>query len=251
MAEPCDMRVPEFASIGDAEREPVIGSLRQSMVADQCLDRNARVIRNICLLYRIPGLQLTADEAAHLSKLTGDEADGGTQKVLFERKPLFYESDMQVILKQQARAWHLDHRPLLAMLRCLPDDTARRYFFGETFLHRWVSLAHAAAIKETLTLEHIKNDPSILIDGAQKAVLGSRHLRQAWTQLIDSHVALRHGVLGYPQDKQDDARQIDFGEIGVGRKVEDDYDVVLPPDELAELVASAAPKVPAAVSEEG
>ncbi|KAJ1938109.1 hypothetical protein FBU59_004546, partial [Linderina macrospora] len=185
---------------------------------------------------------LTADEAAYLSQLTGDEAVDNQQKVVFQRKPLFYESDMQVILKQQARAWHLDYRPLLVMLRGLPDDTARRYFFGETFLHRWVSLAHAAAIKETLTLEHIRNDPSVLTNGAPGVVLGSRHLKQAWKQLIDSHVALRHGVLGYPQDKQAGAQQVDFGEIGVGRKVDDDYEVVLPPSKLAELVASAIPE---------
>ncbi|KAJ1846623.1 hypothetical protein LPJ57_008977, partial [Coemansia sp. RSA 486] len=236
----CDMQAPDYArSTGSTSTLPMVGSLRQALVADQCLERNARIIRNICLLYQVPGLELNEKEAEHLQRLANIDAT-----TRFLREGLYNEP---VGLPKQPRrnAWNLDHRPLTVMLRSLPDDVGRRFFFGETFLHRWISVAQALAVREQLSLEAIKQNPAVLSGSAQSALLGSRHLTQAWTQLLESYVALRDGVVAYDsspggsaleaakqlsideKSKNDSGilplhRQVDFGDIGIGRKAQDD-----------------------------
>ncbi|KAJ2888597.1 hypothetical protein FB639_000529, partial [Coemansia asiatica] len=241
----CDMQTPDYARLAGSTSTTslqMVGSLRQALVADQCLERNARVIRNICLLYQVPGLELNEKEAEHLAVLASTKPT-----TRFLREGLYNES---VGLPKQPRRniWNLDHRPLTVMLRSLPDDVGRRFFFGETFLHRWISLAQALAVREQLSLDAIKQNPAVLSDFAQTALLGSHHLTQAWTQLLESYVALHNGVVAYDnadglaQDNSKQSviesnkttetstsgsilslhRQVDFGNIGIGRKAQDD-----------------------------
>ncbi|KAJ2003634.1 hypothetical protein H4R26_002962 [Coemansia thaxteri] len=271
----CDMRQPDFTvqsltpePIPTLNSQPVVGSLRQAVVADQCLDRNARVIRNICLLYKVPGLTLSDQEAAHLANLASgprlsDTVPGDENPTIFSRESLYDESALLALPKQPRKnTWHLDYRPLKTMLRSLPDDIAKRYFFGETFLHRWISLAQALAVRETFDLDSIRQNPAILMANSSNAFLASKHLSEAWTQLLESHISLRRGMLASPADHAfDDAepvegsseadtalltddgarandsvdvasdtsllpvhRLVDFSEVGIGRKVDDDMD---------------------------
>ncbi|KAJ2236826.1 hypothetical protein IWW45_001474 [Coemansia sp. RSA 485] len=236
----CDMQAPDYARLtGSTSTLPMVGSLRQALVADQCLERNARIIRNICLLYHVPGLELNEKEAEHLQRLANIDA---TTKFLREG---LYNEPVGLPKQPRRNAWNLDHRPLTVMLRSLPDDVGRRFFFGETFLHRWISVAQALAVREQLSLEAIKQNPAVLSGSAQSALLGSRHMTQAWTQLLESYVALRDGVVAYDsspggsaledvkqlsideKSKNDSGilplhRQVDFGDIGIGRKAQDD-----------------------------
>ncbi|KAJ1941865.1 hypothetical protein GGF37_003358, partial [Kickxella alabastrina] len=233
----CDMQSPEYAQQTDStSAQQMVGSLRQSLIAEQCLDRNARVIRNICLLYQVPGLELSDQEAAHLETLS---KTGGSK--VFLRETL-YNEPVGLPKQPKRNTWNLDYRPFTVMLRSLPDDVGRRFFFGETFLHRWISLAQALAVREKLSLEAIRADPSVLVTAARDGLLGSRHLVQAWMQLLESYVALRHGVIAYRSGKKAADkplvaaevesengilplhRQVDFAEIGIGRKAEDDMD---------------------------
>ncbi|KAJ1813198.1 hypothetical protein LPJ56_005245, partial [Coemansia sp. RSA 2599] len=237
----CDMQTPDYArSVDSTSMLPMVGSLRQAIVADQCLERNARVIRNICLLYQIPGLELNEEEARHLERLAKTGA-----ATRFMREELHNEPTG--IPKQPRRnVWNLDHRPLAVMLRSLPDDVGRRFFFGETFLHRWISLAQALAVRQQLSLDAIRRNPSVLSEFGRTALLGSRHLTQAWTQMLESYVALRDGVVAYDStggsvlgdaaaqsvvvdgNRAEDSgilplhRQVDFADIGIGRKAQDD-----------------------------
>ncbi|KAJ1729527.1 hypothetical protein LPJ61_003477 [Coemansia biformis] len=258
---PCNMQSPLRATPGaDATGQVLVGSLRQAMVADQCMERNARVIRNICLLYRIPELELNRAEADYLRQTAGGAGleatsceDGG---LTFYRRPLYAETGTPIRSKQQRRGgWYLDHRPLVAMLQSLPDDVGRRYFFAESFLHRWISLAQALSVRERTSLEAIRRNPALLTEAGRGAVLSSQHLRAAWSQFLESFVALRHGVVTYqpegsacdtvaegPDDIDDSRakephtearvasilplhRQVDFDEIGVGHRVEDIMDI--------------------------
>ncbi|KAJ2745613.1 hypothetical protein GGI19_006486, partial [Coemansia pectinata] len=147
------------------------------------------------------------------------------------------------------------------MLRSLPDDIGRRFFFGETFLHRWISLAQALAVRETLSLEAIRQNPAVLLTTSSSALLASKHLAEAWRQVLESHIALKRGMLtnsasNIPVDaepvegsggadsalvaasdreaKENEAelesllpvhRRVDFSEVGVGRRVDDDMDI--------------------------
>ncbi|KAJ1965227.1 hypothetical protein GGI12_000916 [Dipsacomyces acuminosporus] len=284
LSTPCDMQAPELSSGSDQSQQQVVGSLRQSLVADQCLDRNARVIRNICLLYRIPGLELTSKEASYLASVTGDadmleQSQSALQNVVFNRESLYRDDDDRILPKQPRKnTWHLDYRPLTVMLRSLPDDVARRYFFAETFLHRWISIAHALAIREKLSLESIKRKPVALAEATGDTFLASRHLNMAWVQLIKSHIALRQGMLALPHSSNDGDggdggkfaaieppessageevkaggkastsgssripahRLVDYSEIGIGRMAEDDMDVspALPIVESSKAIGS-------------
>ncbi|KAJ2708480.1 hypothetical protein H4R19_004724, partial [Coemansia spiralis] len=261
----CNMESPMRAASDDAAgKRALVGSLRQAMVAEQCMERNARVIRNICLLYQIPGLELDRTEADYLRRMAGDaeleavDCEGGG--LAFHRQPLYGESGAPIRSRQgpQRRGgWYIDHRPLVAMLQSLSDDVARRYFFAETFLHRWISLAQALAVRESTSLEAIRHNPLLLTEAGRAAVLTSRHLRAAWTQVLEAFVAMRRGMIAYqPESTGGDAatestvdaghavateeaqqgaaqaasisplhRQVDFDEVGVGHRVEDIMDV--------------------------
>ncbi|KAJ2800418.1 hypothetical protein H4R20_004071 [Coemansia guatemalensis] len=257
-----DMRSPMKTRSDGAgtDKRVIVGSLRQSMVANQCLERNARVIRNICLLYRISGLELDSTESDYFKRMSGDasfEAEEGKDSTLvFHRQSMYSEMNTQVLARQRQHhggGWYLDHRPLAAMLLTMPDDVARRYFFAETFLHRWISLAHALAVRENLDLKALRGDPTLLTKVGTTAVLGSRHLRMAWSQLLESFVALRQGMLShtsvkagevdaagdiqdggnlYAEQTENDGaevfslhRRVDFDEAGIGRRTEDIMDI--------------------------
>ncbi|KAJ1719615.1 hypothetical protein LPJ53_005651 [Coemansia erecta] len=217
----------------------MVGTLRQLMVADQCLERNAKIIRNICLLYRVSGLELNEREMDHLSKQNQTEAAAR----IFYRESLYNEPEGLPKLQPRRNLWHLDYRPLTAMLRSMPDDVARRFFLGETILHRWISLAQALAIREQVSLEDVRRDPGLLAVYGRGTVLKTEHLVQAWTQLLESYVALRNGVdeadrvaataetkeaLSDTKAVEDSKiitplhQMVDFGEIGIGRKALDE-----------------------------
>ncbi|KAJ2759506.1 hypothetical protein IWQ56_005722, partial [Coemansia nantahalensis] len=211
---PCQMESPlRVAADGAAGRQALVGTVRQAMVADQCMERNARVIRNICLLYQIPGLELSPAEAAYLRRVAGPgeleavACEGGG--LAFHRQLLYGEAGAPIRAKpgpQRRGGWFLDHRPLVAMLQSLSDDVARRYFFAETFLHRWISLAQALAVRESTSLEDIRRNPLLLTEAGRAAVLTSRHLRAAWSQLLEAFVAMRRGMVAYqPESTGDDA----------------------------------------------
>ncbi|KAJ2155901.1 hypothetical protein GGF46_005531 [Coemansia sp. RSA 552] len=255
MSEPCNMQAPLQGEGGRV----VTGSLRQLSVASQCLERNARVVRNICLLYQIPGLELESQEADYMRRLAdvqelaaAETSDGG---LVFRRRPLYEEpaaedggavvSKQVLSLRGGRKLWSLDQRALMVMLLTMPDDVGRRYFFSETFLHRWVSLAQALAVKERVSPEAMRRNPALLAEAGRLGVLGSRHLRQAWTQLLQSFAALKRGVLGHPPASTESTgatkdgggsatdalgvsplhSQMDFDEVGIGRRAEDTYDV--------------------------
>ncbi|KAJ2779375.1 hypothetical protein H4R18_004043 [Coemansia javaensis] len=258
---PCNMQSPlREADDSQAAGEPLAGTLREAVVADQCIERNARVIRNICLLYRISGLELGRREAEYVRAMAGEAvlearstADGG---LVFRRRPLYDEAGAgarPASARRGREGWYLDHRPLVAMLQSLPDDVARRYFFAESFLHRWISLAQALAVRESVSLEAIRKDPRLLTETGRSASIASRHLRAAWTQFLESFAALKRGLLAHSPEyasgdvgaESPDAprqaegtpgarilplhRQVDFDEIGVGHRVEDTMDVVPDP----------------------
>ncbi|KAJ2799437.1 hypothetical protein H4S07_005437, partial [Coemansia furcata] len=264
MSVACNMQQPEFArhSTATHSNQPIVGSLRQLLAADQCLDRNARVIRNICLLYRVPGLALNDQEAAHLAALSNQSELVGGFPSVFNRISLYDETEARILPKQPRKnTWCLDYRPLAVMLRSLPDDIGRRFFFGETFLHRWISLAQALAVRDTLSLEAIRLNPAVLLKTSSNALLGSKHLAEAWQQVLESHIALKRGMLANldsnipvdiePVEGSGDAdsalmatcdhetkeseteseaplpvhRRVDFSEVGVGRRVDDDMDI--------------------------
>ncbi|KAJ2909541.1 hypothetical protein GGI21_001779, partial [Coemansia aciculifera] len=254
MSVACDMQQPDFAS---HSVQPIVGSLRQLLVADQCLDRNARVIRNICLLYKVPGLVLNEQEAAYLAAISEKSGPVGKNPTSFTRVSLYDEPDSTTLPKQSRKnTWCLDYRPLAVMLRSLPDDVARRFFFGETFLHRWISLAQALAVRESLDLEAIRQNPAELLKVGLSAMLTSKHLAEAWSQVLESHIALKRGILANSANDalfgaqraegNEDAdsprvsaseseidldsqvslhRRVDFAEVGVGRRVDDDMDI--------------------------
>ncbi|KAJ2415252.1 hypothetical protein GGI10_001821 [Coemansia sp. RSA 2530] len=273
MSTACDMQPPELVPANPSH--PIVGSLRQVLVADQCLDRNARVIRNICLLYKVPGLALNDQEAAYLASNQPEPA--GEYPSVFNRESLYDEADSQILPKQPRKnTWCLDYRPIAVMLRSLPDDIGRRFFFGETFLHRWISLAQALAVRETLSLAAIKLNPGLLLKASSHALLTSMHLEEAWRQVLESHIALKRGMLAsvasnIPADiepvegsggadsalvTKDDGetkeceaeleamlpvhRRVDFAEVGVGRRVEDDMDIAPAMPTPAALLEGAA-----------
>ncbi|KAJ2383758.1 hypothetical protein GGI05_005210, partial [Coemansia sp. RSA 2603] len=214
--------------------ETMIGTLRQLMIADQCLERNAKVIRNICLLYRVSGLELNEREMEQFSKK--NQVDTPTR--LFYRESLYNEPEGLPKLQPRRNLWHLDYRPLTAMLRSMPDDVARRFFLGETILHRWVSLAQALAVREQVSLEDVRRDPGLLAVYGRGTVLKTEHFVRAWSQLLESYVALRNGVdegshgssAVNTEEKQADSetveesriitplhQMVNFSEIGIGR----------------------------------
>ncbi|KAJ2055088.1 hypothetical protein GGI08_004271 [Coemansia sp. S2] len=292
MSVACDMQQPEFVRhLTTAQSsQPIVGSLRQLLVADQCLDRNARVIRNICLLYKVPGLALSDQEAAYLATMSNQQEPVGETPSVFNRVSLYDETDAQILPKQPRKnTWCLDYRPLAVMLRSLPDDIGRRFFFGETFLHRWISLAQALAVRETLSLEAIRQNPAVLLKASSSALLASTHVAEAWRQVLESHIALKRGMLAssasnVPVDaepvegsgdtdstllvasdreaKESEAelesllpvhRRVDFSEVGVGRRVDDDMDIApamaAPTAVLDEVIDSGSAKSVEAVSE--
>ncbi|KAJ1797258.1 hypothetical protein LPJ59_003252 [Coemansia sp. RSA 2399] len=256
-AKPYDMSPPGFVQqepgSGDAA---MVGSLRQLLNAEQCLERNARSVRNICLLYKVPGLELSNEELAFLKahpqnaepnpkasigipnkakKRSRNSENVYTRGSLYELD----EDEAVVVTLLRKDLWGLDHRPLVTMLRSLPDDVARRFFIGETFLHRWISLAQALAIRESVDFG--KDSKSFLTSQriAENAFIGSRHLIKAWVQLLESSVALRQGYaaasVGEDEEMPTEAKipsgilalhgQVDFADIGVGRRAEDDMEL--------------------------
>ncbi|KAJ1859200.1 hypothetical protein GGH12_002916 [Coemansia sp. RSA 1822] len=259
----CDMRpVVPAASTEDGDDTCVVGSLRQALVASQCLVRNAGVMRNICLLYQIPGFELNSTETQYFKSMysSGVESDtrvGADGGLVFPRQPLYSDPGAQALPKQHGRnGWTLDQRALAVMLSSLPDDVAQRYFFSETFLHRWILLAQVLAVKEGVNIEAIRRDPAVLRQTGRAAMIRSGHLRTAWDKMLESFIALRKGVMGHPlpqpdgagaaETVQDDAaaeptkntsdrsgesrlyplhRKLNFSEAGVGRRAEDNLDV--------------------------
>ncbi|KAJ2083030.1 hypothetical protein H4R24_001146 [Coemansia sp. RSA 988] len=257
---PIDMQSPLQTGSDDAgtNKHVIVGSLRQSMVANQCLERNARVIRNICLLYHISGLELDSVESDYFKRMsagTNFEAEKGKDsRLIFHRRPMYSETNTQALTRQRhGGGWYLDHRPLATMLLTMPDDIARRYFFAETFLHRWISLAHALAVREKLDLKALREDPTLLTKVGSTAVLSSHNLRMAWSQLLESCVALRQGMHPHPSPKSGEVdvvsnsqdgsnlfpermendgtevfslhQRVDFDEAGIGRRTEDIMDI--------------------------
>ncbi|KAJ2399407.1 hypothetical protein GGI23_002675 [Coemansia sp. RSA 2559] len=258
-AKPYDMSPPGFVQqqpgSGDAA---MVGSLRQLLNAEQCLERNARSVRNICLLYKIPGLELSNEELTFLKahtrnaepnpnpKASNSISNQGEERLrnsenVYPRRSLYELDEDEAMAATALRKdlWALDHRPLVTMLRSLPDDVARRFFIGETFLHRWISLAQALAIRESVDLG--TNTRSFLASQriAENAFIGSHHLRKAWIQLLESSVALRQGYaaasVGENEEIPTEAKlpsgilalheQVDFADIGVGRRAEDDMEL--------------------------
>ncbi|KAJ2744066.1 hypothetical protein GGI20_003261 [Coemansia sp. BCRC 34301] len=278
MSVACDMQQPKL--VGHSIK-PIVGSLRQLLVADQCLDRNARVIRNICLLYKVPGFVLSDQEAACLATMANQPGSTGGSPSVFNRVSLYDDANTQILPNNQRKnTWCLDYRPLTVMLRSLPDDVARRFFFGETFLHRWISLAQALAVRESLSLEAIRQNPAVLLGTGSTSLLTSTHLAEAWRQILESHIALKRGILansdsnssvdaqqvegskdtdsplvtaGDRQFNEDVAdvesqmplhQRVDFAEVGVGRRVDDDLDIApVLEDPATELVEGADAKV--------
>ncbi|KAJ2584615.1 hypothetical protein GGH95_000261 [Coemansia sp. RSA 1836] len=259
MSVACGMQQPDFVL---HSTQPIIGSIRQQLVADQCLDRNARVIRNIFLLYKVPGLALSDQEATYLAAISNRSGPVGERPSVFNRVSLYDETTTHILSKQPRKnTWFLDYRPLTVMLRSLPDDVARRFFFGETFLHRWISLAQALAVRESLNLEAIRQNPAVLLATGSNVLLTSKHLAEAWRQVLESHIALKRGMLANlatnssvdaqrAEDSEDadsalvaagDCKanegvadlgsqlplhqRVDFAEVGVGRRVDDDMDI--------------------------
>ncbi|KAJ2630672.1 hypothetical protein H4R22_002505 [Coemansia sp. RSA 1290] len=221
----CDMRAPVHGS------DAIVGSLRQALVARQCLDRNASVIRNICLLYRIPGFVLNSDEAQAYVATYNDtsspqlESDGK----LKSKRQLLHDSDT---MKLPGRGgWTLDQRAISIMLHHLPDDIARRYFLSETFLHRWILLAQVLAVKGSISADDIRSNPSVLQQTSSSALIGSQHIRAAWIKMLQSLVALRQGVQAQTLPQPDDSglfslhRCLDFADAGIGRRIDDGLDV--------------------------
>ncbi|KAJ2358369.1 hypothetical protein GGF43_000848, partial [Coemansia sp. RSA 2618] len=261
---PCDMRPLAQETLAEISGGGhVVGSLRQALVANQCLERNAGVMRNICLLYQIPGFELDSAETQYFKMTYDSGADGDTHAgadggLVFPRRSLYSDPGAQALPKQHGRSgWTLDQRPLSVLLRSLPDDIARRYFFSETFLHRWILLAQVLAVKEGVSIEAIRRDPAALRQIGRTAMLRSSHLRAAWVKMLESFIALRQGVMqplppqpddsGAAKTAQNDAaaeastdasdggsdksrvfplhRELNFGEAGIGRRAEDSLDV--------------------------
>ncbi|KAJ2366591.1 hypothetical protein H4S01_002624 [Coemansia sp. RSA 2610] len=238
-----------------------VGSLRRAFVASQCLERNASIIRNICLLYRIPGFELNDVEAQCYRSMypvganVQVRADGG---LVFPHWSLYSDPEQLQASKLQGRdVWTLDQRALSVMLHSLPDDVARRYFFTETFLHRWILLAQALAVQEGTGVEAIRKDPTLLSRVGGNAMLKSSHIRAAWLKMLESYIAMCKGLQtdGLPWSegtgaadaaKTDEGKesadvsgqthvfplhqQLNFDETGVGRWPEDNMDV--PSDEI-------------------
>ncbi|KAJ2198616.1 hypothetical protein EV180_001353 [Coemansia sp. RSA 518] len=259
----CDMRpVIPAVSTEDNGDKCVVGSLRQAMVASQCLVRNAGVMRNICLLYQIPGFELNSTEAQYFKSVYGIGVESDTRAgtdggLVFPRQLLYSDPGAQALPKKHGRnGWTLDQRALAVMLSSLPDDVAQRYFFSETFLHRWILLTQVLAVKEGVSIEAIRHDPAVLKQTGRTAMIRSGHLRTAWDKMLESFIALRKGVMGHslpqPDDTggaettQDDAvaestkstsdtsgesrlyplhRKLNFSEAGIGRRAEDNMDV--------------------------
>ncbi|KAJ1769265.1 hypothetical protein LPJ74_004202 [Coemansia sp. RSA 1843] len=244
---PYDMSPPEFVrqELGSSDKM-MVGSLRQLLNAEQCLERNARIIRNICLLFKVPGLELSKDEAALMETqipCTRDWTEGSSRSSdnVYCRE-ILYEVNSDYI--QMSRSpfkslWGLDYLPLVTMLRSLPDDIARRFFIGETFLHRWISLAQALAIRDKADFGKDSKHSFSSEKLAMGAFLGSRHLRKAWTQLLESSMALRQGYATESTSENEEKStndkpstsifalhgQVDFADIGVGRRTEDDMEI--------------------------
>ncbi|KAJ2685720.1 hypothetical protein GGH99_003681 [Coemansia sp. RSA 1285] len=248
-AEPYDMNPPGFVKQDTgSDGKRMVGSLRQLLNAEQCLDRNARTIRNVCLLYGVNGLELTNEEAAFLEAQTksvdticaDNESDKPSDNIY--RRETLYARDQSTVKYAQLLnrdPWELDYRALAVMLRSLPDDIARRYFIGETFIHRWISLAQALSIKEWVDSNSAKHSLLNLSSASSKEVLKSSHLRKAWIQLLESSVAMRKGYAMEKSSEIEEApavrkstsgifalhEQVDFADIGIGRMLEDDEEL--------------------------
>ncbi|KAJ2510626.1 hypothetical protein H4217_007781, partial [Coemansia sp. RSA 1939] len=248
-AEPYDMNPPGFVKQDTgSDGKRMVGSLRQLLNAEQCLDRNARTIRNVCLLYGVNGLELTNEEAAFLEAQTksvdticaDNESDKPSDNI-YRRETLYARDHSTVKYAQLLNRdpWELDYRALAVMLRSLPDDIARRYFIGETFIHRWISLAQALSIKEWVDSNSAKHSLLNLSSASSKEVLKSSHLRKAWIQLLESSVAMRKGYAMEKSSEIEEApamrkstsgifalhEQVDFADIGIGRMLEDDEEL--------------------------
>ncbi|KAJ2549032.1 hypothetical protein EV175_004600, partial [Coemansia sp. RSA 1933] len=285
-ARPYDMSPFDFTKQEpDSGGATMVGSLRQLLNAEQCLERNARTIRNVCLLYRVPGLALSDGELAltkaqtqtaqKLQKMnnTGKFAtnlksrkplpeEEGEDKVftpekeadnlfrqsenVYRRESLYevQESETALLWANGKELWGLDYRPLVTMLRSLPDDIARRFFIGETFVHRWISLAQALAVREKVEIGKGFYGLQTPAKAARYAFLESRHLKRAWIQALQASMALRQGYdataneteekVTETNEPNDDGssgsilalhEQVDFADIGIGRKVEDDMEL--------------------------
>ncbi|KAJ2127919.1 hypothetical protein GGF48_003077, partial [Coemansia sp. RSA 921] len=207
----CDMRpVIPAVSTEDNGDKCVVGSLRQAMIASQCLVRNAGVMRNICLLYQIPGFELNSTEAQYFKSVYGIGVESDTRAgtdggLVFPRQLLYSDPGAQALPKKHGRnGWTLDQRALAVMLSSLPDDVAQRYFFSETFLHRWILLTQVLAVKEGVSIEAIRHDPAVLKQTGRTAMIRSGHLRTAWDKMLESFIALRKGVMGHSLPQPDD-----------------------------------------------
>ncbi|KAJ1677259.1 hypothetical protein EV182_006536, partial [Spiromyces aspiralis] len=183
------------------EQDGALVPRRQLDVWDQCLYRNARNLRNICLLRNVRGIVLDdvlMDEVGLQAPLTRDNSK--ETRCAYKR-----------ILNSHHTAGFIDHHPFVAALLMLPDNVARRYFINETLLHQLVinsigiSISQKAQQQRSVSAQATRD----WVELARDVVLRPEHLTKAWEQLVHS-LNIIHSTIDLLESPKDAALSLTF-----------------------------------------